>query len=169
MIWSNYRRNKNITKLAGEKFLNLQKTIDMNNAFWLWLGRHEKASMEGRWMGPRRRGKGALTFDNYDCGRQFQCHCGFPRRNCPYDRQSCVLLNIMFVVGRQAVNVSSCTNKNLHQSKANICREDKASMLHLDPSSVRHSDKRWLGPHFPTATASVSRATSCWSSVPICH
>jgi hypothetical protein len=52
-----------------------------------------------------------------------------------------VLLNIMFVVGRQAVNVSSCTNNNL-LSKANICREGKAAVLHLDPSSVGHSDKR---------------------------
>jgi hypothetical protein len=49
-------------------------------------------------------------------------------------------LNIMF--GRQAVNVSSCTNNNVYLTKASICREDKAAMLHLDPSSVRHSDKR---------------------------
>ncbi len=48
----------------------------------------------------------------------------------------------MFVVGRQAVNVSSYTNNSVYLTKANICREDKAVMLHLDPSSVGHSDKR---------------------------
>ncbi len=42
-------------------------------------------------------------------------------------------------------------------------------MLHLDPSSVGHPDKRWLKPHCPTATAPVSRATSCRSSIPVCH
>ena len=92
--------------------------------------------------GSQKKRKGALTFDNYDCGRQFQCHLGFPRRTCPYDRQSCVLLNIMFVVGRQAASVSSCTNNNVYLTKANICREYKAAILHLDPSSVGHSDKR---------------------------
>ncbi len=92
--------------------------------------------------GSQKKREGALTFDNYDCGRQFQCHGSFPRRTCPYDRQSCVLLSIMFVIERQAVNVSSCTNNNVYLTKANICREDKAAMLHLDPSSVRHSDKR---------------------------
>ncbi len=137
----------------------------MNNAFWWWLGRHEKAKMGG----PKKKREGALTFDNCDCGRQLQCQWGFPRRTCPYDRQSCVLLNIVFVVGRQALSVSSCTNNNLYLIKAIICREDKAAMLHLEPSSVGHSDKRWLGPHFPTATASVSRATSCRSSVPVRH
>jgi hypothetical protein len=53
-----------------------------------------------------------------------------------------VLLNIMFVVGMQAVNVSSCTNNNVYLTKAKVCREDKAAVLHLDPSSVGHSDKR---------------------------
>jgi hypothetical protein len=35
-----------------------------------------------------------------------------------------------------------CANNNLCLSKTNICREDKAAMLHLEPSSVGHSDKR---------------------------
>jgi hypothetical protein len=59
--------------------------------------------------GSQKKREGALTFDNYDCGRQFQRQLGFPRRTCSYDRQSCVLFNIVFVVERQAVNVSSCT------------------------------------------------------------
>ena len=59
--------------------------------------------------------RGALTFDNYDCGRQSLCQWGFPWHTFPYDRQSCVL----FVVGRQAVNVSSCTNNNVYLTKAN--------------------------------------------------
>jgi hypothetical protein len=92
--------------------------------------------------GSQKKRKGALTFDNYDCGRQFQCHWDFPWRTFPYDRQSCVSLTIMFVVGKQVVNVSSCINNNLYLTKANICREDKAAMLHLEPSSVGHSDKR---------------------------
>ncbi len=86
--------------------------------------------------------EGALTFDNYDCGRQFQRHWIFPRRTCPYDRQSCVLLISCSVVGRHAVIVNSCANNNVYLTKANICREDKATMLHLDPSSVGHPDKR---------------------------
>jgi hypothetical protein len=90
--------------------------------------------------GPKKKREVALTFDNG--GRtQFQYQWGFPRRTCPYDRQSCVLLNIMFVVERQAVSVSSCASKNLYLSKANICREDKVDILHLDPSAG-HSDKR---------------------------
>jgi hypothetical protein len=51
------------------------------------------------------------------------------------------LLKTMFVVGRQAVRVSSCTNNNVYLTKANICREDKAAVLDLDPSSVGHSGK----------------------------
>ncbi len=61
------------------------------------------------------------------------------------------------------------SNNNVYLTKANICREDKAAVLHLDPSSAGHSDKRWLGPHFPTATASVSIAISCRNSIPVCH
>ncbi len=161
-------RNKNVTKVSGAKFLNL------HNEHLAW-----KVHFSGDWVdtkrrrwkavgGPKKKREGMLTFDNAGC-RQFQCQWGFPRRTCPNDCQSCVLLNIMFVVGRQAVNVSSCTNINLYLTQANICREDKAAMLHLEPSSVGHLDKRWLVPHFPTATASVSRTTSCRSSVPACN
>ena len=36
------RRNKNVTKVSGEKFLNLQNKMDMNNAFGIWvvIGKH---------------------------------------------------------------------------------------------------------------------------------
>ncbi len=115
----------------------------------------------------KKKREGALTFDNAGC-IQFQCQWGFPRRTCPYDRQNCGLFNIIFVVGRQAMNVSSCSNNNLYLTKANICREDKKAMPHLESPSVGHSDNRWLVPHFPTATASVSRTTSCRSSAPAC-
>ncbi len=97
---------------------------------------------DGRPVGvPKKKREGALTFDNGGC-RRFQCQWGFPRRTCQYDGQSCILLKVMFVAGRQAVSVSSCTNNNLYLTKANICREDEAAVLHLDPSSVVHSDKR---------------------------
>jgi hypothetical protein len=119
-------------------------------------------------VSPEKKKEGALTFDNGGY-RQFQCQWGFPRCNFPYDRQSCDLLNIMFVVGTQAVSVSSRNKKNPYLSKANTSRENKAAMLHLEPSLVGHSDKRWFEPHFPTATASVSRATLCRSSVPVRH
>ncbi len=90
---------------------------------------------------PKKKREGALTFDN--CHRQFQCRWHFPRRTSPYDGQSYVLLNIAFVVGRQAVSVSSCTKNDLHLTKATTRREDKAAMmLHLNSSSVGHSDKR---------------------------
>ena len=90
---------------------------------------------------PKKKREGGLTFDNGGC-RQFQCQWDFPRRTCQYDGQSYVLLNMMFVAGRQAVNVSSCAKNNLYPTKGNICREDKAAMLHLDPSSVGHPYKR---------------------------
>ncbi len=67
--------------------------------------------------GSQKKRENALTFDNYDCDRQFQCHWGFPRRIYPYDRQSCVLLNIVYVVGRQVVNVRSSTDNNVYLTK----------------------------------------------------
>ncbi len=54
----------------------------------------------------------------------------------------CLVEDRVLLSERQAVSVSSCTSNNLYLAKANICREDKAVMLHLELSSVGHSDKR---------------------------
>ena len=93
----------------------------------------------------------ALTSDNYDCGRQSQCHWSFPRRTCPSDRQSCVLLNIVFVIGRrQAVNVSSCTNNNVYLNKANgMQRGQKSGRAAPGPIFGRAFRQTLIGATFP--------------------
>ncbi len=138
-----------------------------------------KVKMGGRWMGPRRRGRAwslstvTIAADNFNAigvSRGALVRTTAKTVVCwMYTVKVSMETKTVFVVGRHTVKVSICTNNNVYLSKANISREDKAAMLHLDPSSVGHPDKRWLEPHFPTATASVSRATSCRSSVPVCH
>ncbi len=102
---------------------------------------------------PKKMREGGLTFDNGRY-RQFQCQWGFPRRTCPYDHQSCILLNIVFVVGRQAVNVSSCcTSNNLYLSKHMRRREDKAALQssHAAPGHIfgRTFRQTLIGATFP--------------------
>ncbi len=90
-----------------------------------------------------------LTFDNGHC-RQFQCRWGFPRRTCPYAHQSCVLLNVVVVVGRQAVNVSSsCTSNNLHLSKSKHMQRGQCSRAAPGPIFGRAFRQSLIGATFP--------------------
>ncbi len=93
--------------------LTLQTKIGMNNAFGWCLDRHEKAKMEGRWVSPRTRGRARSLStkgftDNFNANGVSRGALVRKIAKAVVD----VLLNIMFVVGRHVVNVSSCTSNN---------------------------------------------------------
>ncbi len=120
----------------------------MNNAFWWWLGRHKKAK-DGRPVGgPNKKRGDGLTFDNGG-RRQFQCRGGFQGHTCLYDRWSCVLLNIMFVVGRQAVSGSNCINKQSISKQSKHMQRGQSS--HAAPGAIfgRAFGQTLIGTTFP--------------------
>ncbi len=96
--------------------------------------------MEGRWVGPRRRGRVrslstvTIAADNFNA-------IGVSRGTLVRTIAKAVFVEY-HVRCRKAGGECKQLYNNVYLSKANICSEDKAAMLHLDPSSVGHSDKR---------------------------
>jgi hypothetical protein len=99
--------------------------------------------MEGRWV-PEEEGGCSHFLQLLRLWQTISMPLGFPAAQffVRSPKLCFVLLNSMFVVGRKAVNVSGCTNDYVYLTKAKIRREGKAALLHLDPSSVGHPDKR---------------------------